>query len=93
MDGSQELTTLVRAQASEIEAWQAAELHLLEQAYRDHLEALGVHATADVAVGLMAAAVLLGRHAPEWGGDVRSSLAEIALLGLRLLEAALPEPS
>lgn len=85
MDAEQ-LTTVVRSQASEIEAWQAAELHLLEQAYKEQLEALGVRATPDVAVALMAAATLLGRHAPEWGGDVRSSLAEVALLGLALLD-------
>jgi hypothetical protein len=36
----------------------------------------------------MATATLLGEHAPEWGGDARCSLREIALLGLRLLDEA-----
>lgn len=86
MEGAEQLTTLVRAQASEIEAWEAAELHLLEQAYRQRLEALGVQTSPDVAVALMAAATLLGQHVPEWGGDARTTLGEIALLGLRLLD-------
>lgn len=85
-DGAVRLVELVRAQGAGVEAWQAAELHLLDQALRGRLEALGIPATADLGVGLMAVATLLGEHAPEWGGDVRSSLAEIALLGLRLLD-------
>ena len=86
----QDLPALVRAQAAEIEPWQAAELHLLEQAYRRRLSALNVEITPDVAFGLMVAAALLTPHTPEWGGDARASLAEIALLGLRLLEDTTP---
>ena len=81
-----ELATLVQAQACDLEAWQAAELHLLEQAFRDRLAALGVAVTPDVAVALMATATLLGDSVPEWGGDARCALGEVAQLGLRLLE-------
>lgn len=85
-DGREQLSTLVRAQAASIDAGQAAELHLLELAFRDRLSKLGVEVCPDIATTLMAIATLLGEHAPEWGGDVRSQLAEIALLGLQLLE-------
>ena len=79
------LTGLVQAQAGELEAWQAAELHLLECALRERLEALGVAVTPNVAVALMATATLLGDSAPEWGGSARCALGEVAQLGLRLL--------
>ena len=85
-DGPEDLTTVVRRQACTLEAWQEAELHLLGQALRERLAALGICPTRDVAVALMATATLLGEHAPEWGGDVRCSLSEIAMLGLGLLE-------
>ena len=85
-DGPDELTTVVRRQADTLEAWPEAELHLLGQALRERLAALGIRPTHDVAVALMATATLLGEHAPEWGGDVRCSLAEVAMLGLGLLE-------
>jgi hypothetical protein len=87
MDARQQLAVVVRAHEAEIEAWETAELHLLEQAFRERLAAVGVEASPDVAVALMATATLLAQHAPEWGGDVRCSLGEIALLGLRLLES------
>jgi hypothetical protein len=85
---SKALTRIVRAQEREIEAWQAAELHLLEQAFRQRLDRLGIPPGPDLAVGLMAVATLLAAHVPEWGGDCRETLGEIALLGLRLLEDA-----
>ena len=86
-----ELATLVHAQSQAMEAWQAAELHLLEQAFRDRLAELGVALTPDVAVALMATATLLGDSLPEWGGDARCALGEVAQLGLRLLEEPVPE--
>ena len=79
------MTSTVRAQAAQLEAWQAAELHLLECAVRERLAAAGVSVTPDVAVALMATATLLGESAPEWGGDARCALGEVAQLGLRLL--------
>ena len=33
----------------------------------------------------MAAAQLLAERSPEWGGDARDTLSEVAVLGLRLL--------
>ena len=86
MDRREQLTTIVRAQACDMEAWEAAELHLLDQAFRQRLEALGIEPTTDVGVALMAAAILLGPHTPEWGGDCRATLCEIARLGLGLLD-------
>lgn len=85
-DGRDELTTVVRRQVCSLEAWQEAELHLLGRALRERLATLGIHPTRDVAAALMATATLLSEHAPEWGGDVRCSLSEIAMLGLGLLE-------
>jgi hypothetical protein len=69
-----------------MEAWEEAELYLLERAFRLRLELLDIDVTPDVAVGIMAVASFLSEHTPEWGGDVRGTLGEIALLGLRLLE-------
>lgn len=85
------LATLVRRQAADLEPWQAAELHLLEQAFRERLAALHVAITPDVAVALMATATLMGSSLPEWGADARCALGEIAQLGLQLLEAEQPE--
>ena len=85
-NGRLPLASRIRAQARDLEAWQVAELHLLEGALRHRLAVLGVEATPDVAAALMATATLLAEHAPEWGGDVRCSLGEVAQLGLRLLE-------
>ena len=86
MAGNREtLTTMVETQSAELEAWQAAELHLLECALRERLEAVGVAVTPNVAVALMATATLLGDSAPEWGGNARCALGEVAQLGLRLL--------
>ena len=90
MDDKELLATLVREQAQSAEAWQAAEAHLLSVALRDRLDALGVAVTPDVAVALMATATLLGNAVPEWGGDARCALGEVAQLGLRLLEESEP---
>lgn len=86
VDRRTELAALVRQQAADSEVWQEAELHLLERALIDRLESMGVAVTPDVAVALMATATLLGARVPEWGGDARCTLGEVALLGLRLLE-------
>ena len=81
------LAAVVRAQAEDLEPWESAELHLLEAAFRDRLDALGVRNDADVAVALMAVSELLAHHTPEWGGDARTAVGEIGLLGLRLLNS------
>ena len=90
-DDRDRLATLVRRQAADLEPWQAAELHLLEQDFRERLAALGVAVTPDVAVALMATATLMGNAVPEWGGDARCALGEIAQLGLQLLEQEQPD--
>ncbi len=87
----EQLATLLRSQADTLECWETAELHLLEGAVRRHLAGLGVEPGPDIAVALMAVATLLTDRAPEWGGHERDALAEVALLGLRLLEGADPE--
>ena len=45
-----------------------------------------IEATPELAAGLMATAQLLAERSPEWGGDARDTLAEVAVLGLRLLD-------
>jgi hypothetical protein len=80
------LTALVRIQHDDVDICARAELHLLERALRERLAVVGVEPTPDVAVAMMAVAHLVGAHAAEWGGDARSGLAEVALLGLRLLD-------
>lgn len=85
-DAREQLAALVRAQVADSTAWELAELHLLAEAFRQRLHDVAVTVTPDVAVALMATATLLGEHAPEWGGNVRCALAEVARLGLALLE-------
>jgi hypothetical protein len=41
----------------------------------------------------MAVAMLVAEHTPEWGGDCRDALAEIAQLGLSLLVGTEDPPS
>ncbi|HWC11252.1 MAG TPA: hypothetical protein VG455_08525 [Acidimicrobiales bacterium] len=79
------LTDLIRAQLAERDVWEVASTHVLSVELRDRLAALGVEVTPDVSVALMAVAMLLAEKAPEWGGDCRDTLGEIAQLGLRLL--------
>jgi len=87
VDGARDqLATAIRAAAGEAEAWERAELHLLEQGLRERLAILQVEPTPEVAAALMAVACYFGEHTPEWGGDTRTTLCEIARLGLRLLE-------
>lgn len=85
MTGWGGLVAAVEAYTEGAETWERAELHLLEGAFRARLAEIGVRPTAEAAVTLMAAAVLVAEHAPEWGGDARDVLAELAQLGLRLL--------
>lgn len=79
------LTALVRDQAAGRECWERAGAHLAEVAIRDRLTVLGIEATPDLAVALMAAAMLLCERAPEFGGDYRDALGDVALVGLSLL--------
>lgn len=79
------LMEIVRMQAATRDVCETATTHLLVTALRERLAVFGIARTADLAVGLMAAAMLLAEHAPEWGGDCRDGLAEVAQLGLALL--------
>lgn len=81
----QELAALVSQQAAGLEAWESGELHLLELALRRRLEQLGVEPDAELGAALMTVAQLLAEREPEWGGDARSALCDVAVLGLRLL--------
>lgn len=86
------LTELIRAQLAARDVWEVASTHILCVELRDRLGLLGVEATPDVGVALMAVAMLLAEKAPEWGGDVRDMLGEVAQLGLRLLADDEAEP-
>jgi hypothetical protein len=79
------LTELVQAQLRDRDVCAVAGTCLLEMELRERLSLLGVEATVDVSVALMAAAMLLAEQAPEWGGDCRDALGEMAQLGLSLL--------
>jgi hypothetical protein len=80
-----DLTELIRSQLAERDVCDVAGTWLLEVELRERLAALGVDVTPDVSVTLMAVAMLLAEKAPEFGGDCRDALGEIAQLGLSLL--------
>ena len=84
-DARAQLTELIRTQLEERDVCAVAGTVLLEAELRDRLAVLGVEPTADVSVAFMALAMLLAERAPEWGGDCRDTLGEIAQLGLSLL--------
>ena len=85
MSGWGGLVAAVAAYTEGAETWERAELHLLERAFRQRLAEIGIEPSAEAAVTLMAAAVLLAEHTPDFGGDARDVLGELAQLGLRLL--------
>lgn len=79
------LEATVRAQAADRLPWERAGHCMLEALLRERLALLGVDPCADLAAGLMAAAMLLAEISPEFGGDYRDALADVAQLGLALL--------
>lgn len=79
------LTDLIRAHLADRDVCERAGTYVLSAELRDRLTSVGVEPAADVGVALMAVAMLLAEEAPEWGGDCRDALAEIAQLGLTLL--------
>ena len=85
-----ELAEMVARQAASLQAWESAELHVLEVMLRERLCALGIGTGPETGAVLMAVAQLLAERPPEWGGDARDTLAEIAFLGLRILDAGEP---
>ena len=84
-DPRADLTELIRNQLAARDVCDVAGTYLLEVELRERLGALGVDPTPDVSVALMAVAMLLAEKAPEFGGDSRYALGEIAQLGLSLL--------
>lgn len=84
-DPRDDLTELIRMQLAARDVCEVAATYLLEVELRDRLAAVGVEPSPDVCVALMAVAMLLAEKAPEWGGNTRDALGEIAQLGLSLL--------
>ena len=84
-DERTDLTELIRTHLAERDVCDVASTYLLEVELRERLAALGVEVTPDLSVALMAVAMLLAEKSPEWGGDCRDTLGEIAQLGLSLL--------
>jgi hypothetical protein len=80
-----DLTELIKSQLAERDVCSVAGTYLLEVELRERLSLLGVEITPDVSVTLMAVAMLLAEKSPEFGGDARDALGEIAQLGLSLL--------
>jgi hypothetical protein len=87
-----QLAELVAQQAAQLEAWESGELYLLELAFRERLALLGCPATDQLGAALMAVAQLLAERCPEWGGDSRSTLCDVAVLGLRMMDDQSPPP-
>ena len=84
-DARAQLTEVIRAQLAERDICDVAGTCILEGELRERLELVGVEITPDLSVALMALAMLLAERVPEWGGDSRDTLGEIAQLGLSML--------
>ena len=85
-----ELAELVGRQACNLDVWTSAELCVLEVLLRERLATLGIRPSPEVGACMMAVAQLLSERTPEFGGDARDTLAEVAVLGLRLLDPEEP---
>lgn len=84
-DARVQLTELIRAQMENRDICHVAGTVVLEAELRERLAVLCIEPTPDLSVALMALAMLLAERAPEWGGDARDTLGEIAQLGLCML--------
>lgn len=84
--GREQLATLVRLQTADAACWERAETVLKAQQLSERLEHLHISVTPDTACALMAAATLLAAGTDEWGGDYRDALADLAAIGLALLD-------
>lgn len=84
-DPRHDLTEVIKSQLAARDVCDVAGTYLCEVEFRERLAALHVDVSPDVAVALMAVAMLLAERAPEWGGDCRDALGEVAQLGLALL--------
>ena len=85
-DHLRDLAELVGRQADSLDVWTSAELCVLEVLFRERLATLGIRPSPEVGACMMAIAQLLSERAPDFGGDARDALAEVAVLGLRLLD-------
>lgn len=90
-DARAQLTELIRSQMEARDVCEVAGTYLLEVELRERLAVVGIEPTPDLSVALMAVAMLLAERSPEWGGDVRDLLGEIAQLGLALFGDADPD--
>lgn len=84
--GRDRLLTAVREQAAGQTCWERAETVLRASSLRERFEHLGIAGDGDVPVALMAVALVLAEGTDEWGGDYRDALAELAAVGLALLD-------
>ena len=84
-DARAQLTELIRSQLANRDICDVAGTVVLEAELRERLAVLGVDPSPDLSVAFMALAMLLAERAPEWGGDARDTLGEIAQLGLSML--------
>ena len=84
-DARKQLTDLIREQLASRDICERAGTYLLEVELRERLALVGVDPSPDLSVALMALAMLMAERAPEWGGDCRDTLNEIAQLGLSML--------
>lgn len=85
-EARERLATLVRSQVADSECWARAETMMRAQELRARLADIDVPLSADIAAALMASAMLLASTSPEWGGDYRDALADLAALGLDLFD-------
>ena len=79
------LVDAVQAHAAARECWEAAGTCIVESQVRSRLDALGIEVSEELALGLMAASMVLAEHTPEFGGDARDVLGELCLVALGLL--------
>lgn len=84
-DARTQLTELIRMQLGERDICAVASTCVLEGELRERLALVGVDVTPDLSVALMALAMLLAERSPDFGGDCRDTLGEIAQLGLSML--------
>lgn len=82
----QALVQAIRAQAAARPAWERAERCLLEVRLRQRLDEIGLAIDATAAAAMMAAAMVLAEEGPEWGGDYRDALSDLAEIALALTD-------
>jgi hypothetical protein len=86
VDERERMLSAMRAQGAERACWERAESVLRSEVLRHRLEELGIAADGDAPVALVAAALVLAQATEEWGGDYRDALADLAAVGLALLD-------